>query len=82
LAPTFFARRNRLLRVDSRKVASPQQLLDPSRPGTTRRAVTICDEASGVSGNTNLGSRFAFGKWVVKIFFRAAMQGKIVARKR
>jgi hypothetical protein len=60
-----------LLRVDSRKVASPQQLRDPSRPGTTQRAVTICDEASGASGMCNLGPCFARGKWVKKIFFRA-----------
>jgi hypothetical protein len=61
-----------LLRVDSRKVASPQQLLDPSRLGTTQRAVTICDEASGASGICNLGPHFARGKWVTKIFFRLA----------
>jgi hypothetical protein len=60
-----------LLRVDSRKVASPQQLLDPSRLGTTQRAVTICDEASGALGNSNLGPRFARDKWVKKIFFGA-----------
>jgi hypothetical protein len=67
-----------LLRVDSRKVASPQQLLNPSRPGTTQRAVTICDEASGASGICNLGPCFARGKWVKKIFFgsRATLKNR------
>jgi len=65
-----------LLRVDSRKVASPQQLRDPSRPGTTQRAVTICDEASGASGMCNLGPGFAHRKWAANIFFACAPHKK------
>lgn len=69
LVPTSFVRRNRSPHVDSYKEASVRQSRYPSRSGTTRVAVDICDEASGASGTTNLGPPFASRKWVAKIFF-------------
>src|SRR5437764_647140 len=76
LVPTSFARRNRSPRVDSDKDASARQSRYPSRSGTTRPAVDICDEASGESGEPQCRSAFCGPQVVAKKKFRTVRTTK------